>query len=79
MKPVHTDFDLCKTRAEISFEIYLEMKNTEAFSSCQCSCYLQFLCTSFGPVSQCLSSSYVCECQWHGRKSQAHNRHNIAL
>lgn len=50
-----------KTRAEISFEIYLEMKNTEAFSSCQCSCYLQFLAlhlvqsVSAFPVHMCVN------------------------
>lgn len=79
MKPVLADFDPCKTRADISFEMYLGIKNTEAIYFCQCPCYSQFLCTSFGPVNLCFSGSYVCECQWHGQNSQAHNRHNIAL
>lgn len=63
MKPVFTDFDLCKTRADIRFEMYLGIKNTKAISFFQCPCYFQFLYTSFGPVSLCLSGSYVCECQ----------------
>lgn len=32
MKPVFTDFDLCKTRADIRFEMYLGVKNTKVIS-----------------------------------------------
>lgn len=42
-------------------------------------CYLQFLHTLLGPVSQCLSDAHARDCQLHGRSSEVRNRHNIAL